>query len=95
MEPECKREKISLIQLIKKFKEFVFHVVKKRNIKFESESESDLYSSLKKAYQDAQDKLIESDFFICVLGDNFDDYCVDDNKLKDIIVKFEAKENQN
>jgi hypothetical protein len=88
-------EKISLIKLIKKFKEFVLHVVNKRNIKFESESESNLYSSLKKAYQDAQDKLIESDFFLCVLGNNFDEYCVDDHKLNDIIVKLEAKENQN
>ena len=95
MEPDCKKEKISLIKLIKKFKEFLFHLIKDKKIEFMSESELALYDSLKKAYQDAQDKLIETDFFLCVLGNNFDDSCVDDNKLNEIIVKFEAKDNQN
>lgn len=93
MEPECEKEKNSLILLIKKFKEFLFHVNKKSNLQYESGSESAVYSSLKKAFQDAQHKLIESDFYLSVLGQNYDEACVDDNKLNEIIVKLEAKEN--
>jgi len=93
MEPECENEKISLILLIKRFKEFLFNVDKKIKVKCESGSESAVYSSLKKTFQDAQHKLIEYDFFSSVLGQNFDEACLDDNKLNDIIVKLKAKEN--
>ena len=89
MEPDCSREKVSLIKLVKKFKEFLHYLNKDKNIEFESE----LYNSLKKAYQDAQDKLLENDFFLCVLGENFNDPCVDDYKFNEIIMKLDEKEN--
>lgn len=91
MEPDCNKEKVSLIKLIKKFKEFIHYLEKERNVEFGSDSA--MYIALKKAYQDAQDRLVENDFFLCVLGQNFDDPCVDDNKVNEIIVKLDVNGN--
>ena len=93
MEPNCNNEKISLIKLIKKFKEFLQFLLNKRNIDLLSESA--MYTSLKKAYSDAEDKLIDTDFFYCLLGENFEDSCVDDIKINNILAKMEKKQAEN
>lgn len=93
MEPNCNTEKISLIKLIKKFKEFLQYLIKDRNIDINTDAA--MYNSLKKAYSECEDKLIDTDYFYSLLGKNFEDACVDDIKVNEILSGVQKKQNEN
>lgn len=73
MEPECKHERISLVKLIKRFKTFVEHI--DNSGKVENMKSLDSYINLQKTYEDTEKKLLDPDYFHCILGKNFEDKC--------------------
>jgi hypothetical protein len=81
MEPECKKERFSLVKLIKKFKQMLHFL--KRNYNIETES-SEAYNSLRDFYEETESKLIDPDSFFSFLGKSFDDECPEEDVEEDL-----------
>lgn len=74
MEVECKIERNSLVKLLKRFKE-LFAAVQDQGIY--DVTTLDNHKNLKKLYEETERKLIDPDYFHCMLGKNFEDKCPD------------------
>ncbi len=72
MEPECKLEKKGLIKLIWSFKSLVKDIVDSNVLDLKN---NEKYLSLKTYYKEVEDKLVDPDYFHCLLGESFDDKC--------------------
>jgi hypothetical protein len=72
MEPECKIEKSNLIKLIRSFKILLKQMISEYNIDL---NKNENYLSLKSFYEEVETKLLDSDYFHCLLGKTFDDKC--------------------
>ena len=91
MEPECKIERNSLIKLIKKYKQFLKHVVNEKQIDLDSNEE---YVSLKAYYHEIEEKMLDPDYFHCILGKKFEDegHILNDNEdMEDIYDEEEVE----
>lgn len=69
MEPECKNEKNLLIKTMKQFKDLLTNVVSSNNLNL---SNDESYISLRTFYEETECKLIDTDYFHCILGKNFE-----------------------
>lgn len=83
MELECKTERNSLIKLLRRFKELMQNVLSSDEVdlnNFES------YTTLRKFYEETERKLLDPDYFHCMLGKNFDDKCppLEDDEDRDL-----------
>ena len=72
MEPECKLEKSNLIKLIRGFKILLEQMINEYGLDL---SHNENYLSLKNFYEEIQTKLLDPDYFHCLLGKTFDDKC--------------------
>lgn len=80
MEPECKNERNSLVKLIKRFKVLLNYIVKNNNIDIANDEH---FKSLKSFYEDLDNKLIDPDYFHCLLGREFENQCPEVNEDED------------
>lgn len=71
MEPDCLLEKQYLVKLIKMFKELFQGFLKDKIINEENEG----YKSLKVIYEETQKKIIDPEYFLGILGYDFDAKC--------------------
>lgn len=69
MEPECRNERNLLIKLIKKFKELLSSLFLNQKIDV---SDSSQYIDLKNFYEETESKLVDPDYFHCLLGKTFE-----------------------
>ncbi len=84
MENECKMEKSCLIKLIRSFKVLLHQLIIENGLNL---SNNENYLSLKYFYAEVENKLIDPDYFHCLLGKSFDDKC---NPIMDEIVDEES-----
>jgi hypothetical protein len=90
MENECKNEKNSLIKLLRCYKLVLHKIVAETNIDFSSHEE---YLTLKRLYEDTEKKLLDSDYFHCLLGRSFEELSkVDLNELYELEEEIEEVE---
>ncbi len=92
MEPDCNTEKLALMKLIKKFKEFLNYLIKVKNIAVSENSEC--YRSLKKAYSDAENKLIDTEILYSLAGKNLEDSCLEDFKINEVFDELNQRNNE-
>jgi len=74
MEPECNLEKYNLIKLIRKYKELVNRIKEKHNVDIENSNKKE-FEALKGFYNEIQEKIVDKDSFLSLLGDKFEDEC--------------------
>ncbi len=74
MDPECNLEKYNLIKLIRKYKELVNGIKEKHNVDIENSNRKE-FESLKSLYNEIQEKIVDKDSFLSLLGDKFEDEC--------------------
>jgi hypothetical protein len=72
MEPECKIERNSLIKLLKHYKQLAFSLWDKLGVVVNEDEE---IQQLKSCYNDVEKKLLDVDYFRCLLGKKFEDPC--------------------
>jgi hypothetical protein len=72
IEPECEAEKFYLIKLIRKFKDTMKIIQKKSEFELNS---LPAFEDLKNTYNEIQNKIVNPDVFLSVLGNNFDSEC--------------------
>ncbi len=89
MEPECKNERVSLIKLIRKYKEMISSLVKNNNAHITNDP---MFISLRNAYSEAEQKLIDTDYFHCLLGKTFDDDVAKESDLNDLKEGIDANQ---
>jgi hypothetical protein len=78
MDPECAIEKQYLIKLIKKYK-ILFQMISK-NEETKILITKQFLSSLQETYEETQKKMIDPDYFICLLGSNFEAECQENDE---------------
>jgi hypothetical protein len=61
-----------LIKLLRKFKIFIDELINENTL---NSNNNGNFISLKAFYEEVENKLIDNDYFHCLLGNNFDDKC--------------------
>ncbi len=92
MEPECLAEKQYLFKLIKKYKVLLQKVAKAKNLQLEQSEE---IKKLKEIYEETQAKLVDSDYFLCLLGKNFESECTEEDSEGIVFYEEHEVEYQN
>lgn len=82
MEPECENEKHYLIKLVKKYKDVFQTLIKEKKINFNFDDEK--YRALKALYEKTQEKFLDSDYFMCLLGKDFESDCLNEEKVNNL-----------
>jgi len=92
MEPNCNTEKINLIKLIKKYKEFLNYLISLKKIDVSENLEC--YRSLNNAYTDAKNKLIDTEILFCLVGKNLEDSDLEDSKINEVLDELNQRNNE-
>ena len=80
MEPICLKERKELIKLVKRYKLLLNRIVKDKNI---DSNKNESLISLKREYEEIQNKLIDKKLFENYLGSNFEDDCSENKESDD------------
>lgn len=81
MEIDCFVERKELIKLIQRYKIFFRKIIKKKNIDVDK---NEIVLSLKKNYEEIQNKLIDQKIFNYYLGEDFDNECTNVEEIENI-----------
>jgi hypothetical protein len=91
MELECKTEKNSLIKLIRSYKILLARIVMEGGNGVKSLEE---YETLKKLYDETESKLLDPDYFHCLLGKSFEEVSKVDLNEVDFVNKEDEDDDE-
>lgn len=73
LEFECRNERNSMIKSLANFKKLLDSVIKEENLDKKEIENMQEFIDLKKSYEQAEDKLLDPDFFHLMMGEKFED----------------------